>query len=89
MTISEFKLENHKPITEEVAESQVLFDGTYAEEGTILIDCLLITEENPEGSLIYVTPTQLAENLTIVENAEYDVFLPLAEQKFKVTLKQF
>ena len=87
MTISEFKLENHKPITEEVAESQVLFDGTYAEEGTILIDCFLITEENPEGSLIYVTPTQLAENLTIVEDAEYDVFLPLADQKFKVTLK--
>jgi hypothetical protein len=87
MTISEFKLENHKPITEEVAESQVLFDGTYAEEGTILIDCFLITEENPEGGLIYVTPTQLAENLTIVEDAEYDVFLPLADQKFKVTLK--
>ena len=87
MTISEFKLENHKPITEEVAESQVLFDGTYAEEGTILIDCFLITEENPEGSLIYVTPTQLSENLTIAEDAEYDVFLPLADQKFKVTLK--
>lgn len=87
MTISEFKLENHKHITEEVAESQVLFDGTYAEEGSILIDCLLVTDENPEGSLIYVTPTQLAENLTIVEDAEYDVFLPLADQKFKVTLK--
>jgi hypothetical protein len=36
---------------------------------------------------IYVTPTQLTENLTIAEDAEYDVFLPLAEQKFKVTLK--
>jgi hypothetical protein len=87
MTISEFKLENHKPITEEVAESQVLFDGTYAEEGAILIDCFLVTDENPEGTLIYVTPTQLTENLTIAEDAEYDVFLPLAEQKFKVTLK--
>jgi hypothetical protein len=87
MTISEFKLENHKPITEEVADSQVLFDGTYAEEGTILIDCFLVTDEHPDGTLIYVTPTQLAENLTIVEDAEYDVFLPLAEQKFKVTLK--
>ena len=87
MTISEFKLENHKPITEEVAESQVLFDGTYAEEGAILIDCFLVTDENPEGTLIYVTPTQLTANLTIAEDAEYDVFLPLAEQKFKVTLK--
>jgi hypothetical protein len=87
MTISEFKLENHKNITEEVAESQVLFDGTYAEEGAILIDCFLVTDENPDGTLIYVTPTQLTENFTIVEDAEYDVFLPLAEQKFKVTLK--
>jgi hypothetical protein len=43
MTISEFKLENHKNITEEIAESQVLFDGTYAEEGAILIDCFLVT----------------------------------------------
>ena len=87
MTISEFKLENHKPITEEVAESQVLFDGTYAEEGALLIDCFLVNDENPEGNLIYVTPAQLAESLTIVEDAEYDVFLPLADQKFKVTLK--
>ena len=87
MTISEFKLENHKPITEEVADSQVLFDGTHAEEGTILIDCFLVTEENPDGTLIYVTPTQLTENFTITDDAEYDVFLPLAEQKFKVTLK--
>jgi hypothetical protein len=87
MTISEFKLENHKNITEEIAESQVLFDGTYAEEGSILIDCLLVTEENPDGTLIYVTPTQLTENFTITDDAEYDVFLPLAEQKFKVTLK--
>jgi hypothetical protein len=87
MTISEFKLENHKPITEEVADSQVLFDGTYTTEGTILIDCYLVTDEHPEGTLIYVTPTQLTENLTIAEDAEYDVFLPLAEQKFKVTLK--
>ena len=52
MTISEFKLENHKPITEDVAESQPLF-----------------------------------EHFTITDDAEYDVFLPLAEQKFKVTLK--
>jgi len=87
MTISEFKLENHKNITEEIAESQVLFDGTYAEEGSILIDCLLVTEENPDGTLIYVTPAQLTEHFTITEDAEYDVFLPLAEQKFKVTLK--
>jgi hypothetical protein len=87
MTISEFKLENHKPITEETAESQFLFDGTYAEAGSILIDCLLVTEENPDGTLIYVTPTQLTENFTITDDAEYDVFLPLAEQKFKVTLK--
>lgn len=87
MTISEFKLENHKNITEEVAESQVLFDGTYAEEGAVLIDCLLVTDEHPDGTLIYVTPTQLTENLTITEDDEYDVFLPLAEQKFKVTLK--
>jgi hypothetical protein len=87
MTISEFKLENHKNITEEVADSQVLFDGTYAEEGALLIDCFLVTDENPEGTLIYVTPTQLAENFTITDDAEYDVFLPLAEQKFKVTLK--
>jgi hypothetical protein len=87
MTISEFKLENHKNITEEIAESQVLFDGTYAEEGSILIDCLLVTEENPDGTLIYVTPTQLTENFNITDDAEYDVFLPLAEQKFKVTLK--
>jgi hypothetical protein len=47
----------------------------------------LVTDEHPEGTLIYVTPTQLTENLTIAEDAEYDVFLPLAEQKFKVTLK--
>jgi len=87
MTISEFKLENHKPITEETAESQFLFDGTYAEAGSILIDCFLVTEENPDGNLIYVTPAQLAEHFTITDDAEYDVFLPLAEQKFKVTLK--
>lgn len=87
MTISEFKLENHKNITEEVADSQVLFDGTYAEAGAILIDCYLVTDEHPEGTLIYVTPAQLTANLTITEDAEYDVFLPLAEQKFKVTLK--
>jgi hypothetical protein len=47
----------------------------------------LVTEENPDGTLIYVTPTQLTENFTITDDAEYDVFLPLAEQKFKVTLK--
>jgi hypothetical protein len=87
MTISEFKLENHKPITEETAESQFLFDGTYAEAGSILIDCFLVTEENPDGTLIYVTPAQLAEHFTITDDAEYDVFLPLADQKFKVTLK--
>jgi hypothetical protein len=87
MTISEFKLENHKPITEDVAESQPLFDGTYAEEGALLIDCFLVNDENPEGNLIYVTPAQLTESLTIIEDAEYDVFLPLADQKFKVTLK--
>ena len=87
MTISEFKLENHKNITEEVADSQVLFDGTYAEAGAILIDCYLVTDEHPEGTLIYVTPTQLTESFTITDDAEYDVFLPLAEQKFKVTLK--
>lgn len=87
MTISEFKLENHKSITQEVAESQPLFDGTYANEGDILIDCLLVSEEFPEGTLIYVTPAQLPEHFNIVEDAEYDVFLPLSEQKFKVTLK--
>ena len=87
MTISEFKLENHKNITEEVADSQVLFDGTYAEAGAILIDCYLVTDEHPEGTLIYVTPAQLTESFTITDDAEYDVFLPLAEQKFKVTLK--
>lgn len=87
MTISEFKLENHKSITLEVAESQPLFDGTYANEGDILIDCFLVTEENPDGNFIYVTPAQLAEHFNIIEDAEYDVFLPLAEQKFKVTLK--
>ena len=87
MTISEFKLENHKPITEDVAESQPLFDGTYAEEGAILIDCFLVTEEDEDGNLIYVTPAQLEEHFTITYDAEYDVFLPLADQKFKVTLK--
>lgn len=87
MTISQFKLENHKHITEEVAEGQPLFDGTYAKEGDILIDCLLVSEENPDGSLIYVTPEQLTEHFNITDDAEYDVFLPLSEQKFKVTLK--
>ncbi len=32
MTVSEFKIENHKHITAEVAESMMLFDGTYPKE---------------------------------------------------------
>jgi hypothetical protein len=87
MTISEFKKENHKPITEEVAESQVLFDGTYAKAGEILLDCILVSDENPDGTLVYITAIQLEEHFTLENDPEYDVFLPLAEQKFKVKLK--
>ncbi len=85
MTISEFKIENHKPITAEVAESVILFDGTSPSEGDKLIDALFIDVDDSER-LIHFTPSQL-ENFKIVEDAEYDIFLPLSEQKFKVKLK--
>ena len=52
MTVSEFKIENHKSITAEVAEQQALFDGTYANEGDKLIDCFLVSEDGNE-KLIY------------------------------------
>ena len=85
MTISEFKIENHRSITAEVAESMPLFDGSYAEEGDKLIDALLVSEDGTER-LIHMTPTQIGE-FEIVEDAEYDIFLPLSDQKFKVKLK--
>lgn len=85
MTISEYKLENHKSITAEVAESMQLFDGTYASEGDKLIDALLIDEDGKE-TLIHMTPNQI-DSFEIVEDEEYDIFLPLSEQKFKVKLK--
>lgn len=85
MTISEFKIENHKSITAEVAESMPLYDGSYAEEGDKLIDALLIGEDDSER-LIHMTPSQIV-NFEIVEDLEYDIFLPLSEQKFKVKLK--
>jgi hypothetical protein len=85
MTISEYKIENHKSITAEVAESMQLFDGTYASEGAKLIDALLIGEDGSE-TLIHMTPNQI-DSFEIVEDEEYDIFLPLSEQKFKVKLK--
>lgn len=85
MTVSEHKLENHKSITAEVAETQPLFDGSYASEGDKLIDCFLISETGDE-KLIYFIPSQI-DAFEIVEDAEYDVFTPLSEQKFKVKLK--
>ena len=85
MTISEFKLENHKSISAEVAEMNMLFDGTYAKEGDKLIDAYLVDDDNTDV-LILMTPSQL-ELFTIVEDLEYDIFLPLSEQKFKVKLK--
>jgi hypothetical protein len=85
MTVSEFKLENNKSITAEVAENQALYDGTHAEEGDKLIDCFLVSEEGDE-KLIYIIPSQLAD-FEIVEDLEYDVFIPLSDQKFKVKLK--
>lgn len=85
MTISEYKLENHKSITAEVAESMQLFDGTYASEGDKLIDALLISEDGKE-TLIHMTPDQI-DSFEIIEDEEYDIFLPLSEQKFKVKLK--
>ena len=86
MTVSEFKIENHRHITEEVAERQPLFDGSYAEAGDILVDCIIVSDDKPDGYTAYFIPTQLAE-LEIVDDPEYDVFLPLAEQKFKVKIK--
>jgi hypothetical protein len=85
MTVSEYKIENHKSITAEVAENQPLFDGTYASEGDKLIDCFLVSEEGIE-KLIYLIPSQISL-FEIIEDAEYDVFTPLSEQKFKVKLK--
>jgi len=85
MTISDFKIENHKPITAEVAESVVLFDGTNPSEGDKLIDALFIDADGSE-KLIHFIPSQL-DNFEIVEDEEYDIFIPLSEQKFKVKLK--
>ena len=85
MTVSEFKLENHKSISLEVAESMPLYDGTYANEGDKLIDAFLINDDESE-SFIHLVPSQLV-NFDIVEDPEYDIFLPLSEQKFKVKLK--
>ena len=85
MTISEFKLENHRNITAEVAESMPLFDGSYASEGDKLIDAFLVSEDGSE-LLIHMIPTQI-DLFEIVEDEEYDIFLPLSEQKFKVKLK--
>lgn len=85
MTISEFKIANHKSITAEVAESMPLFDGSYASEGDKLIDAFLVSEDGSE-MLIHMIPTQIGE-FEIVEDEEYDIFLPLSEQKFKVKLK--
>ncbi len=77
MTISEFKIENHKSITAEIAESMQLFDGTYANEGDKLIDAMLVNEDGAE-SLIHMTPNQI-DSFIIVEDEEYDIFLPLSE----------
>lgn len=85
MTVSEFKLENHKSINAEVAESFVLYDGTFAKEGDKLIDAFLVNEDD-SFSLIHFVPEQIS-NFEIIEDAEYDIFLPLSEQKFKVKLK--
>lgn len=85
MTVSEFKIENHKNITQEVAESTPLFNGTYAKEGDKLIDAFLI-QEDESLLLIHFTPDQI-EDFEIVEDPEYDIFLPLSEQKFKLKLK--
>ncbi len=86
MTVSEFKIENHRHITEEVAERQPLYDGTYPEAGDKLIDCIVITDDNPDGYTAYFKPSQIGD-FEIIDDPEYDVFLPLAEQKFKVKIK--
>lgn len=85
MTVSEFKLENHKAISAETAESVQLFDGTYPPEGEKLIDAFFVDVDGSE-KLIHFIPSQL-DNFEIVEDLEYDIFLPLSEQKFKVKLK--
>jgi len=85
MTISEFKLENHRPIDAETAALNVLFDGTFPKAGDKLIDAFLILEDE-SLSFIHFTPEQI-EQFEIIEDNEYDIFLPLAEQKFKVKLK--
>jgi len=85
MTVSEFKLENHKSISAEVAESFVLYDGTFPKEGDKLIDAFLVNEDD-SISFIHFVPEQIS-NFEIVEDPEYDIFLPLSEQKFKVKLK--
>jgi hypothetical protein len=86
MTVSQFKIENHRSITAEVADSQPLFDGSHANEGDKLIDAFLISDDGATETLIYMTPNQIG-SFDIVEDEEYDVFLPLSEQKFKVKLK--
>ena len=68
-----------------MAESIQLYDGTYANEGDKLIDAFLINDDESE-SFIHLVPSQLV-NFDIVDDPEYDVFLPLSEQKFKVKLK--
>lgn len=85
MTVSEFKLENHKPISKETANSVELYDGTFANEGDKLIDAFLV-EEDEENFLIHFVPAQIS-NFEIIEDPEYDIFTPLSEQKFKVKLK--
>ncbi len=86
MTVSEFKIENHKHITAEVAESMMLFDGTYPKEGDKLLDAWLVDEEAGTEHFIHFTPEQIS-SFEIVDDPEYDIFLPLSEQKFKVKQK--
>jgi hypothetical protein len=87
MTVSEYKLTNGAVILEENIEilSSNRIVGGELIAGNLFIDALIENESGTED-LVYFMNTEIDE-FEIVDDPEFDEFLPLAEQKFKIKFK--
>ena len=90
MKVSEWKLENSVVVTDEnfeLLDAVELFDSVELVKGSKFMEAIVDDINSPNnGRTIYFMDTQM-DSFNIVEDPEWDDDLPVADQKFKVSIK--
>jgi hypothetical protein len=90
MKVSEWKLENSVVVTDEnfeLLDGAELFGGVELIKGSKFMEAIVDDINSPNnGGTIYFMDTQM-DSFNIVEDPEWDDDLPVADQKFKVSIK--